>query len=66
MAAKITVKTKGEVDVYDLKIGDIVVGAYDNQEYIVCGETYDDGIDDMVVCKDNNGEIHHLSPLLLM
>lgn len=66
MAAKITVKTKGEVDVYDLVNGDVVIGAYDNQEYIVCGKTYDDGIDDMVVCKDSNGEIHHLSPLLLV
>ena len=65
MAAKVLITTGREVDVYDLVNGDVVIGTYDNQEYIVCGKTYDDGIDDMVVCKDNNGVMHHMSPLLL-
>ena len=67
MAAKVKVFNKNtvkDVDVYELKNGD-VVKSYEENELIVCGETYDDGIDDMVVCKDENGNVHHMSPLLL-
>lgn len=53
------------VSIMNLKVGDILQ-TYDGHMVTVDGAVYDDGIDYMIPVKYNNGNVEHLSPLLVL
>lgn len=48
--------------VRDIKVGDIL--SVDGEFVTVCGDVYDDGIDDVIPVRYANGNIEALSPLM--